>query len=326
MTMSSLEETAARVLREVENAFGYPVADEELRTQLLSTWESDVEDDLAFEEIFGLFISSSIAWTAEGHAGPNPERAANAASRARLGDDDDDTDDEEVTPETPELVARHFSGLLTIESVPMPRPRRDWLADLNATGRAPVYLWFDGPFPEGAIFSSEAERQVVRKLIRGLQKAAAVEDEAALNKLATELRDKHPRAFAVEQAALIKKDALPPAFRKPPPDAELTDAAGARLWRAYRAFLPAGRVLIQRAAGQRGAKLTAAEAKAPGQVAAADAAWAPAILSGLVAPALSGDMAAASKAAEAIVTSDAGVPLTRRWAKLVAAGEGPFAR
>jgi len=326
--MPTAREIPVRVLKEVEAVFGYPVADEGLRSALLASWESDVKDDATFEEIFGFFAAGAVAWLAEGNPAPPPEVAANAASGKRLELDDDD-DEDELTPETPALVACHFCGLLAIQLMPVPRPARTWLADLNVPlagqGPAPIYLWYDGPFPEAAVYASEEERQAVRRLIRDLQNAAVDEDQAAMTKIAGQLRDKHPRAFAVEHANLLKKNCLPAPLRKPPADIKLTDAAGARIWGAYRAFLPAGRVLIGRAAGKRSERLTAPEAKALVDLGASDKSWPPALLAGLLGPALAGDQAAAKKAAEAIQKSRAGVPLTQRWAALVAGGEGPFA-
>jgi hypothetical protein len=193
-----------------------------------------------------------------------------------------------------------------------------WLADVNPRGKgkapAPIYKSKPSGAPEGAVFSSVAELVSWRKLLGKLKSAEAGEDVAAMKRLGTELQKKHPRAFALDFQRLAKLNLLVPELRKPVPDPTFSDTEGARIWSAYRAFLPIGRVLVARASGQ-----SAAESADDGE------AWPPAILLRLLGPALSGAEREARAVAQKILKVGSGVPLTRRWAVLVTEKQGPLA-
>jgi hypothetical protein len=77
-------------------------------------------------------------------------------------------------------------------------------------------------------------------------------------------------------------------------------------------------VLIARAGGDKGAKLSAEHAKAAVALAGEDEKFAPYALAKLLGLALSGDMEQATAFAKEIREKELGVPLTRRWADMIA--------
>lgn len=323
---SSTKAPEQELLARVKEAFGYPLSDATVTDHLLEEWREEAQGCMP-DEVFGYFIARSVHWAAEAQAGQRPEQAAREAQCARL---------ERPLPETPldaevpEVVARHFCGLLSLRVEHVQRIAEHWLVDVNPRakdqGPSPIYKWRPTGSPEGAVFDSVAEWTSWRKLVGKLENAEADENRAGVKRLGAELRKTHPRAFAVDFARLSNDGLLGAELRTPVPDATFSDEAGARLWATYRAFLPIGRVLIARAAGERRAKLTAAEVKVCVGLfkAKPNDDWPPALLLGLLAHALSGAKAEASALAKKLLKDKSAVPLTRRWATLVAEQKGPF--
>ncbi len=144
-------------------------------------------------------------------------------------------------------------------------------------------------------------------------------NESALQELLEEFIGKYPRAAAWFSKKLAEHGYEPKAPPKPFPD-----PAAPRLLAAYRAFLPVASVLLALAAGE-APSLAAKDAKAALAAADKDPAYPPNVLLRLLSMALSGDLAGATKFATQIKKEKLGVPLTQRWAELVASRGGPFA-
>jgi hypothetical protein len=138
-----------------------------------------------------------------------------------------------------------------------------------------------------------------------------------------ELADKYPRArywFIRNFERFGFKGGRGPVSEFPDPGAE-------RLFAAHDAFVPVGRVLVQRTKKKTKnvAVLSTDEVVAALAVADKDPAYPPNILLRLLAVALSGALASAADHAQSIVKRSLGLPLTQRWAKMVLAKAPPFA-
>jgi hypothetical protein len=322
--MTAAKAPEKEILKIVEAAFGYPLADPAVRDYLLGGWAEELEDT-ALVEVFGDFIARSVNWTAEGHPGRRPDEEAREAQFARIKRP---LPKEPIEPEPPEVVARHLAGLLSIDVNYVKHVEEHWLVDLAPGAKrgvsAPVYKWKPAGHPEGAVFESAAALAAWKKAVDKLESAEADENETAMRRIGTELRQKFPRAFALEFERLLKDNLLVPELRKPVPDDKFTDEAGERIWSGYRALLPVGRVLVARADGDKSARLSAAEAKVCAAVADTGGDSPPAILMRLFCPALSGAVKEAMMYAKEVAKKELGVPLTQRWASLILEQKGPF--
>lgn len=205
----------------------------------------------------------------------------------------------------------------------------DWLLDLNSRDdglESPLYFQLENSeemarrwwLLESAPGLEESHELFTR--IQGAhQQVADGADAAELSALWDRMKQCYPRVcdtfrdwfaqFGIEESG----------------SAHFEDNDGKRLIEAYQRMLPIARVLIARCAGDRHARLSVEDfddAMAFDHRQGGD--YPPAMMLRLLASVLS-QTDTAKHFAQVILEETRGVPLTRRWAELVASDSGPFA-
>lgn len=306
--------TIDEALQTIERAVGYPLLERKgLRDALLERAAS-YSPARVFEDV----IDQNVHWRGERQPGDYHEDPEFYYEYVKI-------------EQTPDILARHFSGLFAFGLGASGRKSDNrLLADLNPRRDGldcPVYRHMMGSSGEPLrgqitpwyVFPSPAESSDFRTRVYAVNLAFEQEPEK-LPGLGADLAARHPRAFRAYAQLLQQLEIEVPAG-----PASFPDPDGERLLAAHDALLPIAEVLVARAKGSK-SQLAAADAARGAALADARSGYPPAILLALLVPALSGRADDARTLAREIVDEGLGVPLTRTWAAKVLADEPPFER
>lgn len=307
------------LMRRLEDYFGYPLGRQQAWLRYWKRQLAAVANQRP-DEIWGHFAARNIHWAGEYQEGPSPLALARMHQFARLKRPEPTT---ALPPQDAEVLARHFSGLLSIEVEYQTRKggqsvAEHWLLDVNAEGDGPVYFWSSERQPHWIVFSSVNGLVAYRDLVRELGEASAEKNGPLEWRIAATLRNQHAPAYLLKYEKLAAYGLEPPAFT----DFAVTDLAR-QLWACYEAFLPLARVLIARAQADKSSAPSADDRARWIRLHRGAPNYPPALLGMLLSSALSRDATAIDVATQ-ILDESLGVPLTRRWARRVKAHEAPF--
>lgn len=301
-----------KMLRKMEDVFGYPLS---VHADLCSALQARHDiPGLSPVERMRDFVEDSIHWKAEQQPGEQP------------GDDywDDEIDEQS------KMVARHFAGFIAFVRHPndiVLHP--EWgeasllgtfFADLNPRVdglQTPVYYFGASGSPPWWLFANPTQAVAFEKRLMELETT----EDAARQALLRDIVDGYPRA------RLWFWRNLKPYGVKAGDEAPTFEDVGAdRLLSAYKALIPIGRVMVERADGKTGVALTGAERAAALRVAEGDPGYPPNVLLRMLGLALAEDPGPAEAAASKVLDEAQGVPLTQRWARRVLDRAAPFGR
>ncbi|MGD0248958.1 MAG: hypothetical protein ABSB75_07900 [Candidatus Limnocylindrales bacterium] len=308
-----MKDVQRRVFERVEEALGYPLfAHSTLMDSLLEVHTEYDTPESNFEDL----IAPNVHWQGEGFSGDYHEDPEFAA----LLEDEQSAD----------ILARHFAGLFAFAFGPTTNERHYiLLADLNARSdglECPAYRQatdeigdpIRGSLLPWYVFASPAEEAEASLIFHGIRFPDDETDIATIQGEADQLIARFPRTASAYKEVIETFGATVPAG-----PASFADPDGERLMRAHDALLPIADALVARSKGEVASLDGAAEAKCAA-VADLEGGFPPAIMVGLLTPALSGKSESAKLIGREILDRNLGVALTRTWARKVLGDEHPF--
>ncbi|OJH41446.1 hypothetical protein [Cystobacter ferrugineus] len=311
--------TKSEMIEQLEQRFGYPLPKTpEFVARLATTDEEEVEQKL--EERLAYLLSDNIHWDGEFQEGPHPAVVARRLQFARL---DMPEPNKPVDEQPVKLLARHLTGLFCWEHEYTLAPEGQWLVDLNPRRDGltdTVYYEPDSgqKGPRWYIFESITQFANFEELRNELEMAEADEEEARQDELAEQLSANHPRGVALFSKSL-KELGVKAKSRQ-----QFSDPEAERLFEAYESFHFIAEVLVARARGKRGARLSAAAVERCAKLFANDPDYPPHSLMSMLVPALSADMEQARLRAAEVLRRSTSTGLSRRWAERIQKGLAPL--